>query len=366
MNNFRQSSQFKLARWLIPILITVLLIIFVIYFFNQRQSTTVTTNTSGVKITGNDSAEDQYRSIIKDGKYVTSAARGISVSTETQFNAQSFENSINLVSKKYFQPSNFIFREGQILSGNTIQKWLGRYSDSNSKGLNPPDNGRTDNGRSPYYLQSIIEDDFVEQTSENAVSLRGMTIGFAMNRTDSYTKEQYGPIYSQDISKDEMVVQGKQIAEKVLKRLRAMKSVKNNLPILLVMYENATDDDLVGGEPYAYYYSRSGSNIGSWSSVDIKNVVFPFSDGSDETVGSAENTTFNNFQDTIKDFFPTLSTATATGRYENGINTGIQIEINTAFYSTSEMKALTNYVSSILPSYFPNTIPVTVSLYGSN
>lgn len=358
--------QFRAARWVIPIFGLALLAIAVMFFLNQQQTNTTDTTSTGIQITDNDSDADDYRSIIKNGKYVTSNARGISVTTLNSFNAQSFENSINLVSKRYFSPNNFIFQEGQYLSAETITSWLGRYSDSNTDGLNPVDNGRTDNGRSPIYLQSIIEDDFVVQESETKVTLKGITIGMAMNRQDSYTKEQYGSVYTQDISHDEMVVQGKQIAAKILERLRNDKKIGNKIPILLVMYENSPTDDITGGVPYAYSYSKSNTKIGSWNDVNISNIVFPMQATADQTIGGSDNNRFVNFQSAINNFFPTITTSTAQGRYENGILTGLKVTVNTAFYSTSELKALTNYIATIIPSYFSDSIPITVTINGSN
>lgn len=69
--------------------------------------------------------------------------------------------------------------------------------------------------------------------SGSNLNLAGMTIGIAMNRTDSYTKTTGGTTYTQSISKAEMVAQGKTIASKVLARLRANKKIGNNVPILI-------------------------------------------------------------------------------------------------------------------------------------
>jgi protein involved in sex pheromone biosynthesis len=270
------------------------------------------------------------------------------------------------MSKRFFSTKTYLFQEGQYLDSETIDNWLERFSDKNPTGLNPADNGRTDNGRTPMYIQSILEDDFMNQVSDDEVDLKAMTIGIAMNRSDSYTKVKYGDVYTQSISYDEMVLQGKQAAQKVLTRLRDKKDVGDNLPILIVMYENASNDSIVGGRPYAYYLSKRGTAILNWKDTNIQNVVFPYTDADTPKIGGSENTQFNNFQTNIKNFFPTLSTATAQGQFENGILIGLKINISTAFYSVSEIKALTSKVQSMLPSYFSNSIPITVTVKGSN
>lgn len=358
------NPQFTISRYAMIFVGLLVAVIVLIYFFNNSQGPSGDNNSKKIQTTN--SAGSDYRTIVKDGIYLTSASRGITVSTENSFNATSFENSISSISKKYFSPKTYLLQEGQYLDGQTIQKWLGRQSEGNPDGLNPSDNGRTDNGRSPYYLQSILEDDFMSQVSDNSVSLRGITIGLAMNRSDSYTKEENGPVFTQEISYDEMVSQGKQIADKVLQRVRATKGIKSNTPILIVMYENSSNDAIVGGNPYAYYMSRSGNKIGNWQNPGIKNVVFPFTDEDTPNVGGQENTQFNNFLNEIKNFLPTLSSATGQGHFENGIMTGINIQVNTVFYSATEIKALTNKIDNILPSYFGSDVPINVSVMGSN
>jgi protein involved in sex pheromone biosynthesis len=344
----------------------MIVLIIILYFFNNNQSKVVSDSGKKIQTTNTEINGNDYRSIIKDGQYVTSNARGIVVTTQNFFNAQSFENAVDDMSKKFFSTKSLLFQEGQYLSSNTINNWLGRYSQDNPEGLNPADNGRTDNGRAPYYLQSILENDFVSQSSANKLDLNGMAIGLAMNRFDDYTKEKYGSVYTQEIERDEMEIQGKAIGQKVLQRLRSIKDIGNNTPILLVMYENSSNDDIAGGTVYQYYLSKEGNQITKWTNIDIKNVVFPLTDNDGKNTGSQENVLFTNFQDDITHIFPTLTNATAQGHYENGIITGWKININTTFYSTSEIKVLANYISQIAPNYFSSNIPVTISIYGSN
>ncbi|WP_439425736.1 CamS family sex pheromone protein [Oenococcus alcoholitolerans] len=348
-------------------MVLALVIAILIYFFNYRQPTSNSSSQrSSVQVIDNSSNSGDYRTIISNGRYRTSAARGITVTTETNFNVQSFENSLINLSRSFFSPRRYIFQEGQYLSSSTLTDWLNRSSSDNPQGLNPPDNGRRDNGRNPYYLQSIEEDDFVNQSGSGNFDLEGMTIGMAMNRADHYSAQQGGPTLTQNIPRNQMVEQGQSMAGKVLQRLRANKRIPNNVPILIVMYENSPEDSLAGGSPYAYYLSRSGSNIGSWTDPQIRNIVLPKSNGDHSSLGSQDNTTFSNFQNQIENFFPSISSATAQAHYDHDNLAGLNVTVNTNFYSVSEIRAFSSYISQIMPRYFGGTIPVRISVYASN
>ncbi|WP_180370840.1 CamS family sex pheromone protein, partial [Oenococcus oeni] len=84
------------------------------------------------------------------------------------------------------------------------------------------------------------------------------------------------------------------------------------------------------------------------------------------SVGSQDNTNFVNFEDDIEGFFPTISSATAQARYEDKTLTGMKITVNTSFYSVSEIKAFSTYISEVGPKYFTKDIPITISVYASN
>ncbi len=364
----KNRRRLTITQFLILLFVLLVVVVGVLYFFNNNQNSTSSSSSSSsaIQVINANNNQGEYKTVVKNGSYVTSAARGIAVTTEDGLNAQSFEQAINELSKKFFSTKKYIFQEGQYLSATTLNDWLDRYSSSNKLGLNPVNNGKTDNSRNPEYLQSIEENDFMTEASASNLNLAGMTMRIAMNRTDSYTKTTGGTTYTQSISKAEMVAQGKTIASKVLARLRANKKIGNNVPILIVMYQNASSSSLVGGVPYAYYMSKSGSKISAWHNLDYQNLIFPEQSTTTGSVGSQDNTNFVNFEDDIEGFFPTISSATAQARYEDKTLTGMKITVNTSFYSVSEIKAFSTYISEVGPKYFTKDIPITISVYASN
>lgn len=134
-----------------------------LYFFNMnRVSPTATKKASGVQIT--QSTPGQYQTVIKDGRYLVSAARGITATSEpNQLDVKHFESSLLELSKSQFKPAQYIFQEGQYLTADTVTNLLARQSNDNPNGLNPEDNGKTDDSRNPTYVQTLTEQDFMSK-----------------------------------------------------------------------------------------------------------------------------------------------------------------------------------------------------------
>ena len=81
-----------------------------LYFFNMNRVTpTATKKAQGVQIT--QSAPGQYQTVIKDGRYLVSAARGITASSEpNNLDVKHFESGLLDLAKTKFKPSQYILR----------------------------------------------------------------------------------------------------------------------------------------------------------------------------------------------------------------------------------------------------------------
>ncbi len=79
----------------------------------------------------------------------------------------------------------------------------------------------------------------------NSLKLKGVTIGLAMNTVDYYQKKQYGAEYETKISDAEIKEQSTRIAKEVLQRLRKKDEFKN-IPIVIAVYKQASNDSLTG------------------------------------------------------------------------------------------------------------------------
>ncbi|EHL99223.1 CamS sex pheromone family protein [Lentilactobacillus parafarraginis F0439] len=303
-----------------------------------------------------------YQGVIKNGRYQTSKSRGVSVQQESnQFNIKGFENGLLNISKKQFSTKKYVFQEGQYLSTKRVEAWLGRKSKSNPTGLNPVKSKSTSaTKRNPIYLSQIDEQDYMTRSGKS-LSLQGMTIGLAINSVDYYKKTQYGPTYQTDLTNSQINSEGKKIANQVLSRLRNNKKLKN-IPIVIALYKQASDDSLVGGNFFAYSTNNSGTtSVNKWNKINQKNYVFPLQSNQK---GPSQNDadSFDNFKSQVQTFFPNLSGVTAQAQYTNGSLTGMNVNITTQFYSQTEIISFTQYIQSAAQRYLPANAPIDITV----
>ncbi|GAB5052562.1 CamS family sex pheromone protein [Pediococcus ethanolidurans] len=327
---------------------------------SSSSSTKTTSSKSGsYQVTGQTN-NSQYAGVIKNGKYLTSKSRGVTASQNSNLlNLKSFETGLQDISKTQFSTSKYIFQEGQYLSKSTVENWIGRKSKSNSEGLNPTSNGSTSpTKRNPIYLQSLEEQDYV-QKSGSKLKLSGVTIGLAMNSVDYYRKTTYGAQYQTDISDATLEKEGKAMAKEVLTRLRKNSALKN-VPIVIAIYKQASNDSLIGGN-FVSYSVNNGNSISKWKAMNIQNVVFPLKTG-ESAPNSNDADAFSNFKSEVESFFPNLSGVTAQAQYKNGSLQGMNVSITTQFYSETEISSFTQFLADQAEKYLPSGVKTDITV----
>lgn len=232
---------------------TVLLLAGCTSLQSNSSSSSSTKSTKKLQTTGK-VTDSMYEGVIDNNQYKTSQTRGLTTQqSNTAFDVKSLESGLLNISKKQFPTDKYLYQEGQTIKTAEAQKWLARQSKDNTLGLNPEDNGEKEpDKRNPLYLQQILEQDFLGADG----ALEGMSIGLGMNQVDYYTKEQYGATFETKISSAMMAQQGKQMANKVLTRLRQKKGLSKTT-IVVGLYKQAPKDSLVGGTFFAYGVSKT-------------------------------------------------------------------------------------------------------------
>lgn len=372
----------RAVKWLSAIGVVAVLIAALVFFgnffsknsssvsnSNSGKTTTTATKSSskkGIQITEKNN-NSSYQTVIKNGRYLTSKARGVSATQQNNtYDQVSFENGLQDFAKEHFSTSKYIFQEGQYLTTDTANNWLDRKSDSNPTGLNPVDNGKTDSSRNPIYLQTIEEQDFMTKEGSN-LKLNGIVLGLAMNTQDVYQKEQYGASYTQDINSADRIQKGKEMASEIVQRYRKMSGISNDIPIYVAMYAQSKDDSLAGGNFYSWNVSKSGNTLGNWTDINDQTVVLPMQigTGDEKSVATKLNTSFTNFSDNIQSFFPNLSSVTGQASYEGNNLKGLIVDVSTQFYSATEIESFANYIAQSAPNYLPKGVPVKIKIEAS-
>lgn len=324
-----------------------------------------TTKKSGTQLTGQTN-DDYYQGVIKDGHYQTSKSRGVTLQqSANQFNVEGFQNGLVDISKKEYPTDKYIFQEGQYISTKATESWLSRQSKTNPDGLNPKDNkSKSETKRNPIYLSQIDEQDFMTE-DKNKLELSGMTIGLAINSVDYYKKEPYGPTFETNISDEMVKEEGQKIANQVLSRLRKRSELKN-VPILIALYKQASDDSLIGGNFFSYAVAGDKStSIKKWNAIDQKNYVFPIVSGKNAP-NSNDSAAFNNFKSQVENFFPNLSGITAQVQYTDGALSKMNVNITTQFYSQTEITSFTQYIQEAAQKYLPANTPININVQSTD
>lgn len=351
--------------YMVMVIAILILAIGGLYFFNvNRIAPTTKKTSSGVQITQR--SPGQYQTVIKDGRYLVSAARGITATSEpNSLDVKNFESSLLDLAKTQFKTNQYIFQEGQYLSADTVNNLLARKSNSNPDAINPEDNGKTDDSRNPIYVQTLTEQDFMSKDGKN-LKLSGMVIGVAMNTQDEYQKEEFGPTYKQNISDNDRIAYGRKIAPKIIQKVRQQSGVPQDVPIVIAMYANSPSDSLAPGSFYAESTSDKGTDLKAWTDVNDKSIVLPKESTDTSKLGNDENNGFANFKNDVANFFPNIAGATAVANFKAGTLTSMNVTVTTQFYSQTEIDSFTTYVSQSALKFLPSNVPVRIIVKTAN
>lgn len=314
--------------------------------------------TGGTTSTTNQLSNDYYRAVITDGEYQVSQSRGITLNLNSNFNLKAFEVGLMNLSHEQFPTDSYFFQEGQYLDSSTVNSWLGRYhEEDNPDGLNPEDNGSVEpDERNPIYLESILEQNYMVET-DDGFQLSGITIGLAMNSVDYYTQVDFGAEFETQISRDELLAEGREMADTIVQRLREMEGI-GDIPIVVGIFEQTAKDNLAGGVFISEAVSENGAaSVGEWSDLSLEKVIFPT--GSED---SNESTSFENFKSEVENFFPNLSGVTAEVTYADEQLVRMKVEIVTQFYGESEIVAFTQHVADQAATFLPQAIPIEITI----
>ncbi|MFD1483649.1 CamS family sex pheromone protein [Lacticaseibacillus baoqingensis] len=310
-----------------------------------------------------------YQGVIKNGRYQTSSARGLTITTNTQgsntYNIKSMESGLKSISMTHFSTSKYDLEEGQLISTATAENWLARQSSSNPDGLNPAKGSGADyQTKRPEYLATLLEQDYMVANG-NSLKLGGISIALGMNEYYYYQKKAYGATYSTHIDTPTLNKAGRAMAAKVVARLRKMKGVSNDTPIVVALYKNADQDALVGGTFFSSVTSKSGTQLGDWKTINEQNQVLPVVEN-EKALNTTVANDFSNFSDQIENFFPTLAGVTAQTHYESGQLTGMNITVNTQFYGQTEIESFTQYVASSAQKYLPSGSKIEITIQSTS
>ena len=295
---------------------------------------------------------EYYPSYISEGTYQVNSGAGITAGTSSQANAENLERGLYDLAKNIFSTEDYSIQEGQVIGEEKTIAFLKAQSDENPEGLNPSGAlSETLDGYKPRYLNSIMEYDFVDQDGNVA----GISIGLGMNYSDTFNSES--ETEEVEITSEERIEQGKQMAETIVSNIRQDETYADT-PIHVAIFENEESGDLGGGTFTTDAVSSSGNSFGDWSTYNQDFVVYDVDDAPNEE----DTVSFTRFRDQIQSFYPQLSGLSGVGYYQDNELQNVNIVINSQFDGYSEVIALSQQAISTASSVFNNNIEIQIQV----
>ena len=244
-------------------------------------------------------SDEYYRTLLP---YEPSPSRGMVVNNVyTNYDIAELESGLMRIAQQNFSPSEYFFQSGQFLDSGTISSWLNRQftdeqleendmSAEENVGLNPVDDGEGSREQraknNPIYLAHVLEHNYFVKSEEDETKVRlgGVVVGLALNSMYYYQNddEPFGPTFEEAIPQAELEEQGKQIAQEVVERMRAIsaddpeKADLAEVPITIALFKQEPRSAVIPGNFLSYASAPGGGNtLGDWNSMDENYVLFP-------------------------------------------------------------------------------------------
>lgn len=353
-------------------------------------------------VTSHRLSEENYKIILP---YRPSQARGVVVGqVANRFDIDELEDGLRRHSREYFDPKDVYFEEGQYLSRDTVYKWLGRKLTKSQfkkereaaieqrkkdklavtdeylerlerdlqSGLNPAmknlEGLKTSEKKklheeNPRYISHILEQNFLKRTDDHTVELAGLSIGLSMKSVYQYQTEIGGPYYYRDISNEEMLTEGKKIAEEIIKRLRNMEELQE-VPIMIALFrETEPSSPIPGNFVTKTFVEKGSSEIEGWETIDEEYVLFPSSKGKEKYLDEHELITSLGHK--IADYFPNYTGVIGEGFYIDGNIQNMKVKIPIEFHGSGEILGFTQYIYGVAQELFPAKYDIEIRVESS-
>ncbi|WP_169823928.1 CamS family sex pheromone protein [Bacillus marinisedimentorum] len=298
--------------------------------------------------------------------YKPGAARGyLPKSIQTETDIDEMETGLMELAQDYFDPDDYLYREGQVLSEDELSKWLKRKSKTYEEGLNPALNfGENDSWeenmekakKNPSVIGYIHEQNYVTKNGK----LAGAAISIVVNSVDYLTIiDEQGLLHKDQvkISDKEAKKEGMKAASKVAERLRQTEEM-NNIPIVFAIYQQGAQNDVAPGHYLAKTLLKKGqANIKEWEQTERETFLFPSKAGNEHDPELSRQ--LANFKTIMESRFPLFDIPVVTrALFEGDQLQQLTIEMPVEITSYAEKVAFTEYlynqvVTGALPGYVP-------------
>jgi protein involved in sex pheromone biosynthesis len=310
-------------------------------------------------------SDDYYRMILP---YKEGQARGlISRTVNNRLDIDEIESGLMRIAQDNFSTEEYYFQEGQFLSEEIILGWLRREeADGESEGLNPAPSSEEEedlpeqNRQTPRYLSHVLEHNYLVKNDEGKLEIGGVVIGLSLNTMHYYSVPDYGWPREIELDPEQVEAKGKEYAQEIINRLRAMEHLKE-IPIVVALFKEKPRKSIVPGNYFMKTTVASdSSSIKKWEPINEEYVLFPSDYASDNYFNDA--TKVLNFKSDIDDYFSNYIGVIGNGFYKNGQLQELSIEIPIQFFGKAEIIGFTEFVAGKILDHFPPYITIEVEI----
>lgn len=291
------------------------------------------------------SGENYYRTSLP---YLASKSKGTVASSNSRLDLNRQELGLLELAQTKFSPNTFMFQEGQYISSDDVEDWLGRYhSEKNRLGLNPETGSNQ--------LIHILEHDYLQIDSQE---LGGMVIGLAVSSVVKNAEDKEERL---EIDALRSIVE--QLAARIVERVRANEVT---VPILIAGFALEPSSSVLPGNYINLGTVAAGETVVSkWSPIEEHHVVYPGRKSSTESEKEFGNI-FSDFQKEVQSFFPQYSGVTGVVRFLNDEPREMSVTVRASYSSRTEVIAFTQFISGLIADYFPESLKVNVYVESAN
>lgn len=325
--------------------------------------------------------DEQYRTVVN---FSPGPARGyILDGVDNRLDVDELETGLMRLSKSAFSPDKYVFQEGQYLSSDTLDHWLGHKNmnkkegkPANPEGLNPQVPKGWDDfswqkkddflKSHPSYLSEILEQNYLVQEGKDKLKLGGVSLAIAVNKIFSYRiEDSEGRMHDGQVKlkPETAVAVAKKDAEIILQRVRKIDGLKN-VPVVIALYQEQDENSLVPGHFFAKTEVDGGdTQIDGWKKVDESHYLFPSDEATKDHKDDADK--FDKFKNDIQDYFPNFVGVIGKGFYENDELRRLTVDIPIKFYDQTEVMSFAQYIASLISDKkdpFSKDVPIEVSV----
>ncbi|MGD9678969.1 MAG: CamS family sex pheromone protein [Vulcanibacillus sp.] len=289
--------------------------------------------------------EEYYRGVLP---YKRSPINGTLSEIPNQLDSNHFELVLLELAKRFYDPSVYIFQEGQVLGLEDIDALINAEKDSEYEG----------------FLYSISEHNYLLKDGTLAGLVIGLVVSpqyYEKDENGEYKRDIYGAKVKKKYTDEEILEKSKSLVNELTTIVRE----KSEVPIYFgVMEAEITDMKVPGTFFLTGEVTKGEKSIYKWSDYNEAFLFLPADINQlNEEYGEVARG-FTHFKDDINQYVPRFAGITGLARFVDNNLVELTIEVYTEFDSTVEVIQLTQFAIAMIPKYF--TTNTHISLYVSS